>query len=112
MIYFEDSLINFALHLNSKSLYLLNTIGYYYTYNDISVSHSVNLDSYFSCFFIFLKFIIENTKNTKYEKDIIFFILQEYIINVEIFKRIKNYLKIYEEVINSLLNIKFINLLI
>ena len=109
MIYFEDGLMNFALHLNAKSLYLLNQIEYYYIYNDKSISHSINLDSYFSCFFTFLKFILENTKNNKYEKDINFFILQEYTGNNDILKGIKIYLKIYEEIINSLLKIRFLN---
>ena len=109
MIYFEDGLMNFALHFNAKSLYLLNKIGYYYKYNEKSVSHSINFDLYFSCFFLFLKFILENTKNNKYEKDIIFYILKEYTGNNDIFKGIKIYLKIYEEVINSLLNNKFMN---
>ena len=109
MIYFEDGLMNFALHLNAKSLYLLNQIGYYYIYNDKSISHSINFDSYFSCFFTFLKFILDNTKNNKYEKDINFFILQEYTGNNDILKRIKIYLKIYEEIINSLLKIRFLN---
>ena len=68
MIYFEDGLMNYALHLNAKSLFLLNHIGYFYIYNKESVSRSLNLDSYLKCFFLFLKFLIENTKNNKYEK--------------------------------------------
>ena len=43
MIYFEDGLMNLALHLNANSLYLLNHIGYYYIFNKDSVSHLVNL---------------------------------------------------------------------
>ena len=108
MIYFEDGLMNLALHLNAKSLYLLNHIGYYYIYNKSSVSHFVNLDSYLRCFFIFLKFFIEHTKNNKYEQEMNFFIFREYIYNNNLFYNITYYSNIYEEVINSLINNKFI----
>ena len=108
MIYFEDGLMNLALHLNANSLYLLNHIGYYYIFNKDSVSHLVNLDSYLKCFFIFLKFFLENTKNNKHEQEMNFFILWEYINNYNMLNNIKNYSNIYEEVINSLLNNKFI----
>ena len=108
MIYFEDGLINLALHFNAKSLFLLKHIGYYYIFNKNSISHSVNKDSYLKCFFIFLKYIIENTKNNKHEKYMNFFFLEKYI-NSDMLKYIKNYSKIYEEVINSLNNTNFIS---
>ena len=111
MIYFEDGLINYALHLNAKSLYLLDHIGYYYIFNNKSVSHYINKDSYFKCFFIFLKFLMEKTKNNKYEKEINFFILNEYIPENILMQNISIYSEIYEEVINSLINIKFINII-
>ena len=100
--------MNLALHLNAKSLYLLNQIGYYYIYNKGSVSHFVNLDFYLRCFFIFLKFFMEYTKNNKYEKEMIFFILREYINDNNLLYNITNYSNIYEEVINSLINSKYI----
>ena len=109
MLYFEDGLMNFALHLYANSLYLLNHIGYYYIYNDESVSHFVNSDSYLKCFFIFLKFIIENTKNNEQEKEIKYFFLKEYIYDNNILYNIINYSNIYEEVINSLINNEFIS---
>ena len=109
MIYFEDGLINYALHLNAKSLYLLNHLGYYYIFNQESASHSINMDSYLKCFFIYLKFFIEKTKNNEYERKIIFFILKEYINQINILKTISNYSHIYDEVIDSMMNIKFIN---
>ena len=108
MIYFEDGLMNLALHFNAKSLYLLNHTGYYYIYNKESVSHFVNLDLYLRCFFIFLKFFMEYTKNNKYEKEMIFFILREYINDNNLLYNITNYSNIYEEVINSLMNSKYI----
>jgi glycosyltransferase involved in cell wall biosynthesis len=109
MIYFEDGLMNFALHLNAKSLYLLNHIGYFYINNKESVSHFVNLDSYLRCFFIYLKFFIENTKNNKLEQEMNFFIFNEYIYDFNLLNHITNYSKIYEEVINSLMNNRFIS---
>ena len=109
MIYFEDGLMNFALHLNSRSLYLLNHIGYYYIYNQDSVSHFVNFDLYLRCFFVFLKFFIKYTKNNKYEQKMKYFILQEYIYDINLLYKIDNYSSIYEEVINSLMNSEFIS---
>ena len=111
MIYFEDGLINYALHLNANSLYLLEHIGYYYIFNNVSVSHYVNINLYFKCFFIYLKFLIEKTKNNEYEKDINFFILKEYIYENSLINNISKYSELYEEVINSLINIKFINII-
>ena len=75
MIYFEDGLINFALHRNVKSLYLLKKIGYYYAFNNDSVSHFMDISSYIKCFFIFIKYIYENTKDNKYEKDMISYLI-------------------------------------
>ena len=107
MIYFEDGLINYALYLNSKSFNLLSDVGYYYIFNKESVSHSPNIDSYLRCFFIYLKFFLENIKNNKYEKDMIFFILQEYIYDNSIIKNIEKFSEIYEEVIISIFKINF-----
>lgn len=81
MIYFEDGLINFALHFNIKSLYLLKNIGYYYIFNKESVSHSLKINTYLKCLFIYLKFVLENIKNNIFEKSMILFLLDEYIKN-------------------------------
>ena len=110
MVYFEDGLINFALHRNANSLYLLKRLGYFYIFNKISISHSLDKNKYFIGYFIFLKFVLENIKNNKYEKDIIFFLLDEYIKRNGILYSITKYSKIYEEVINTLINDKFCDL--
>ena len=83
------------MHFNVKSLFLLKHIGYYYIFNNNSISHSVNLDSYLKCFFIFLKFIVENTKNNRYEKYMNFFVLEKYIIIIYLIllKIIQKYMK-------------------
>ena len=111
MSYFEDGLINFALHRNSKSLYLLKKIGYYYIFNKDSVSRNINIESYLKCFMIFIKYIFENTKNNKYEKDIVFYLLTHYIKDFKIFNNLKNnlkYLQISENIINEIYNNKYI----
>ena len=111
MIYFEDGLLNFALHRNAKSLYLLKKIGYYYIFNKDSVSRYINIQLYLKCFFIFIKYIFENTKNNKYEKDIIFYLLILYIQDIKIFNNLKNnlnYIQIIENIINEIFNNKYI----
>ena len=109
MIYFEDGLINFALHFNAKSLFLLKKIGYYYIFNKDSVSRSLNQSIYIKCYFLYLKFLLDNIKNTKYEKNMIIFLINEYIKDNNLLYNIKESLVIYEEVINILLNFNFIS---
>lgn len=108
MIYFEDGLINFALHLNAKSLYLFRKIGYYYIFNKDSVSRSQNFNLYIKCFFLFIKYVYENTKDNKYEKNMVFFLIVEFIKNDEMLKRITKYSKFCLKIINLLLSDKFI----
>jgi glycosyltransferase involved in cell wall biosynthesis len=110
MPYFEDGLINFSLHRNANSLYLLKRIGYFYIFNKNSISHSLNMNKYFTCYFIFLKFIFENIKNNEYEKGIVYFLLDEYIMANELLNKITKYSDIYEEVIDILLNSEYCDL--
>lgn len=109
MIYFEDGLINFSLHLKLKSLYLLKKIGYYYFFNSDGVSRSVNQDLYIKDFFLYLKCVEENTKNNKIEKDMVFYLLNLYIYDNITFNNITDYFQIYDEVFNKLLINKFID---
>ena len=103
MIYFEDGLLNIELYRNVKSLYLYKNIGYYYIFNEDSASRRINIKSYLRCFFIYLKYILENSKNNKYEKEIAYYILNKYIIKNEILFNIeKDDIKNLEEVINFL----------
>ena len=108
MIYFEDGLINFALHLKVKSLYLLKNIGYYYFFNADGVSRSVNRNLYLKNYFIYLKYLDENTKNIKIEKDMIFFLLNLYIYDNNLLKNITDDFQLYDDIFNKLLNNKFI----
>ena len=109
MIYFEDGLINFSFYLNAKSLYLLKSIGYYYMTNSDSISQKVNINSYFECFFLFLEYVYENTKNSIFEKNMTFYLLQNYIRNNEVLYNITNYSKIYAKVINKISKSDFIS---
>jgi len=95
MTYFEDGLINFSL---------------FYIFNPKSISHSVNKNKYFLCYFTFLKYIFENIKNNKYEKEMVYFLLDEYIKYNNILYSITEYSDLYEEVINNLLNNEYCNL--
>lgn len=81
MIYYEDGLINYALHLNANSLYLMNTIGYYYIYNNQSVTNKLNKNLELICFLYYLNFINDNTKNNNYEKKIVFTFINLYLEN-------------------------------
>ena len=110
MPYFEDGLINFSLHLNANSLYLLKRLGYFYIFNKKSISHSVNKNNYFLCYFLFLKYVFENIKNNQYEKDIAYFLLDEYIYNNNILYSISEYADLYDEVIDILISNEYCNL--
>ena len=81
MIYYEDGLINYALHLRAKSLYLMKNIGYFYIYNNQSVTNKINKNMELQNFLLYLKFIIENTKNNNYEKNMVTYFLKIFIIN-------------------------------
>lgn len=109
MPYFEDGLINFSLHRNAYSLYLLKRLGYFYIINKKSISHSVNKNKYFICYFIFLKYVFENIKNNQYEKDIAYFLLDEYIYNNNILYSITEYSDLYDEVVDILINNEYCN---
>ena len=109
MIYFEDGLINFSFYLNAKSIFLLRSIGYYYFLNSDSISQVMKIDSYFECFFIYLKYVFENTKNTLIEKNMTFYLLQNYIKRNEVLYKISNYSKIYKEVVKQISKSDFIS---
>ena len=107
MIYFEDGLINFSFYLNAKSLFLLRSIGYYYFLNSDSISQSLRIDSYFRCFFLYLKYVYENTKNTLIEKNMTFYFLQNYIRKNEVLYKISNYSEIYKDVLKQIAKCEF-----
>ena len=109
MIYFEDGLINFSFYLNAKSLHLFRTIGYYYFLNTDSISQVMKINSYFECFFLFLKYVFENTKNTLIERNMTLYLLQNYIKRNEVLYKVTHYCKIYMKVINQISKSDFIS---
>ena len=109
MIRLEDGLINFSLHQHAKSLFILKKVGYYYSYNKNSVTRKKDKKQNIKFIFLYLKFIFENTKVSKYEKDMCFCILNKYLKNINKLEYIQKDFDFYEGVINKLLNYEFIN---
>ena len=99
MIYFEDGFINYALHRNAKSLYIMKNVGYYYITNKKSITHYVNKNLEIKCFLLYLNFLFENSKNNDYEKKMVFHLLKVYINNQ---KNYKNYISIRNNLTNIL----------
>ena len=111
MINYEDGLMNYILYRTAKSFVFIKRIGYYYLLNNqsISLKPKNNYEDNFKFIFLQLKFVIENTKNTQYEKDMansIFSKLSTLFKNSFIIT--KNF-EFYKEVIDLYLNCKFIN---
>lgn len=71
MTLMEDAIINYLIYRTSKSFYFVKKIGYYYIKNMHSITKNLfkisNLRIQF--IFIYLKFTFENSKNSKYERD-------------------------------------------
>ena len=106
----------FILYKTAKSFYYLKKFGYYYKRNTESISeNSFKLSQIKMKFhFIYIKLVYEYSKNIKYEKDIInylFTILNRRIkIERELSpKSYNNDFNFYYDIINLLLNCKFIS---
>ena len=114
MIYMEDQIINYILHKTAKSFYFLKNIGYLYKTSSISITRNLFKINKLKLIFIFiyLKFIFENTKNTKYEKDM------DNLLFSSFYKTLKNNeeklllilsnFNLFFEIINIYINCKFI----
>ena len=109
MIVYEDGIINFALHQQAKIFYLLKKVGYYYLNNRYNSSNKNGKKYYFKYLFLYLKFIFENTRNTRYDKLKPFLILNKYIKNIKIVNNINYDLNFFLDIINNYLKCKFIN---
>jgi len=93
MIYMEDSLMNYLLHRNAKSMYFLKKIGYRYKRSSESITTKIFKIPQTKIKFVFtyFKFLFEFSKNTKYEKD---------VLNLR-FSRILNHLNIEKSLLNN-----------
>ena len=117
MIYMEDQVMNYILHRIAKSFYFLKVIGYYHLSNSVSIMNNLfkipELRMKFS--FIYLKFIFEYSKNTKFEKDManhLFTILNK---QFNIAGRLQandyeeNDYNLYYDIVNTYLNCSYID---
>jgi glycosyltransferase involved in cell wall biosynthesis len=110
MIYQEDVIITFSLYIASKSFLYLNEIGYFYIINTNSINNNLLDILRLKSFLIQLKFVFDYYKNTKYERDIINLILNNFIQNFCIKKFMKTNLYIFKNELNNyydILNIYF-----
>jgi hypothetical protein len=115
MTLYEDQLMLFILYKTAKSFYYLQKFGYYYKINSASICKNIfklsqmKLKSYF----IYLKLVYEYSKNTKYEKDFVnyMFTLINRGFNIKRYLSSSSFndLYIYYDIVNKLLNCKFIS---
>ena len=115
MIDCEDGLINFMLYKISNSLFFTKKIGYYYIKQHTSITKSKNFITRIRSNFLYLYYLLLNTKNNKFEKtypnDYFLFIYR--LHNNEIIKIFDNRIndeKFYLEVIKQYLDCDFISL--
>ena len=91
----------------------MKKIGYYYIQNNQSISRNSrkNYDDTIKFIFLHLKFIFENTKNNKYEKDIINCLFDRLYFEMlgKSFYLIKKNFFFYEDIINMYSNCQFIS---
>ena len=112
MTLLEDGLMDFILYRTIKSFFFLKKIGYYYWQNNQSITikptENYNLKTRF--IFIHWKFIFENTKNNKYEKDMANSNINKLysMLNKDFYLITKDF-TFYYNIINIFLNSKFIN---
>lgn len=109
----EDGLINFVLYRTANSFYFLKKIGYYYIPNaqSITLNYQKNYDETIRFIFINLKFVFENTKNNKREKDIINCLFQrlfEGVLSEKLNSITKDH-QFFIDIINKYLNCIFIS---
>ena len=111
MIIFEDGLLNFSLYRTVKSFYLIKKIGYYYIFQkENSVQHKKNVTKNLAKYiFLYMKFILDNSKNNKHEKDMALHVFHLYNWHASLLKLINRDFLLYKEVINFFLNYEFIN---
>ena len=113
MIFLEEQLMNFILYRTANSYYFIKKIGYYFLRNSMSTTNNIfkvpDLRMHFS--FIFLKYLFENTKNTKYEKDMANMLFTNLNRGLNIGQRLNAYngnFTYYNDIVNMYLNSTYI----
>jgi glycosyltransferase involved in cell wall biosynthesis len=127
MTSFEDRLMNFLLYKTAKSLYFIKNIGYMYKKTSESITKKTlfqksQMQIHF--IFIYLEFIFEYTKNTKYEKDMVNlrlnninqnYNIERLLLNINFNKNFYFYYKVINSIINCIYisdkNVNFLNYL-
>ena len=112
MTNFEDGVLNYFLYRTSKSFFLKKKIAYYYIKNSNSITTKGIKTRDLKFIFFHLKFVFQNSKNNKYEKDMSNILFRRIGIWRNIKKRVfslKNDFKFYLDIIDEFLNNEFIN---
>ena len=107
--------MNYLLHRTAKSFFFIKNVGYMYKRTSESITRKKIISHMNLKFiFIYLKFIFEFSKNTKYEKDMVNqrltimsknYNIREYLLKIEF----NNDFYFYYEVINTVINCIYIS---
>ena len=107
--FMEDRIMNYILYRYAKSLYYIKNIGYYYILNSMSICKRIFKRDQTAIFrFIYLKIIFENSKNTKFEKDMSNTLVTEILKGLTLSSNYSNFTFLYDT-INIYLNSKYIS---
>ena len=113
MINQEDGIINYLLYRTANSFFFLKRVGYYYLPNEqsITLTFNNNYDDTIRYIFLHLKFVFENTKNNKHEKNIINCLFERLYIGVlsECINLITKDFLFFIDIINMYLKCSFIS---
>ena len=113
MINFEDGLLNYILYRIVKSFYFLKKICYYYIINPLSITTKQLDKESLKAIFIYLKIVLEYSKNDIYEKNMFNSLLKNLVISDIFMERIhlmKSDLKFYFEIIDMILRNEFVSI--
>ena len=117
MVFFEDGLINYFVHLVGKSFYFLKKrVGYHHlrTVESITKNYFKYKYARTKYLFIYLKFVFENSKNTKYSKDKVNHLMSFINNNLDVLNILSrtNFsedVNLYNDITNIFLDSSFIN---
>ena len=113
IIYLDDAMMNYILYRTANSLYFIKKVGYYWTQNSQSINYNLFKmgDFRLKFTFAFLKLVFQNTKNTKYEKDMANHLFTSLNKAFSISYRLNNWpenFEFFSEIVNSYLKNPFI----